>query len=123
MGRSRSAEKLLEELAVGRGGRLAFAWPRFVARPVGWSGLGSQAGAALPGIKNAQGSGGSAVDRTNAERDPLGGILEAVGFGIAAGVDLVEALRLDPHPLALEQPEDARLTWLRTFILAVRAGG
>ena len=33
-----------------------------------------------------------------------------------------EALRLDPHPLALEQAEDAGLAGLRPLVLAVLAG-
>ena len=53
---------------------------------------------------------------------PLGRVLEAVGLGVAAGVDLAEALRLDPHPLALEQAEDARLAGLGALVLAVGAG-
>ena len=35
---------------------------------------------------------------------------------------VLEALGLDPHPLALEQPEDAGLARLRPLVLAVLAG-
>ena len=50
-------------------------------------------------------------------------VLEAVGLGVAASVDLLEAPRLDPHPLALEEAEDARLAGLRPLVLAVLARG
>ena len=43
-------------------------------------------------------------------------------LGVATRVDLVEVTRLDPHPLALEQPEDAGLPRLGPFVPAVATG-
>src|SRR4029079_6090976 len=62
-----------------------------------------------------------ALDRPDAIRHPLGGILEAMPPVRAARMDLVEARRLDPHPLAVEQARDALLARLGAGVLAVLA--
>ena len=75
-----------------------------------------------PASSTGSGAPARALDRADAERHPLRRVLEAVRLGVAARVDLLEALRLDPHPLALEQAEDAGLAGLGALVLAVRAG-
>src|SRR5688500_13920053 len=48
-----------------------------------------------------------ALDGAHPVRSPLVGLLEPMRLVVAASVDLLEPGWLDPHPLALEKPEDA----------------
>ena len=100
--------------------RLALARPRLLARTV-FRRRGGVAGPASPASMTVNGRPARALDRADAERHPLRRVLEPMRFGVAAAVDLVEPLGLDPHPLALEQAEHARLPGLRALVLAVGA--
>src|SRR6187551_3822264 len=91
----------LEQLPVGRRGRLALARPRLLARAV--------VRFRLAGLEDAKRLLGLALDRADAEWHPLRRVLETVRLGVAPRVGLLEALGLDPHLLALEQAVDARL--------------
>src|SRR3990172_6462446 len=90
----------LQELVVRARRRLALRRARLLAPPVG------------AGLEDRQRCAGLALDGSDAERHPLRRVLEPVGLRVAAGVDLRETLRLDPHPFAVEQPQDARLARL-----------
>src|SRR5439155_9107016 len=110
-----------EQLAVRRGGRFAVARARFLAGGVGRL---QRLAIAAHGtrLEDAQRLPGLALDRADPEWHPLRRVLEAVRLRVAAGVDVLEALRLDPHPLALEQAEHAGLARLRALVLAIGAG-
>src|SRR5262245_39661945 len=108
----------LEQLPMGRPGRLAVPRSRLLAGPVLLRRLG---GWHFARLEHAQRRPARPLDRADAERPPLRRILEPMRLGVAARVDLREPLRLDPHPLALEQPEHAGLAGLRALVLAVLA--
>src|SRR5262245_52328432 len=102
--RSRDAERL-EQLPVGGAGRLAVAGARLLAGAVLRGRLrGHPAWLEHPERRLAR-----AFDGADAERHPLRRVLQAMGLGVAPAVRVGEAARLDPHPLALEQAEHARL--------------
>ena len=71
--------------------------------------------------KPGQRQAGSSLDRADAVGNPLAGILQPVRLDVAAAVRLLEAGRLDPEAVALEQPGDAALARLRARVLAVPA--
>src|SRR5665811_1353812 len=101
-----AARRALEQLAVGGAGRLAVAGAGLLARSV-----------LLTRARPAR----AAFQRADAERHPLRRVLEPVRLHVAAGVGLLEVAWLDPHPLALEQAEDAGLAGLGPLVLAVAA--
>src|SRR5205814_7167523 len=124
--RTKPRHARLEELPVGRRSGLAVTRPRLLARAVGAVALARVIArgrrSAVTTLEDAQRTTRLSFDRTDAERDPLRRVLEPVGRGVAAGVDVLETLRLDPHPLALQESQDAGLPRLRALALAVRAG-
>src|SRR4029450_10468739 len=101
----------------GRGRRLARARTRFLTGSVLRRRL-----ARFARLQDPQRWPGLAFDRADPERHPLRRGLEAGGFRIAPRMRRLEASGLDPHLLALQQPVDAGLAWLRPGVLARRAG-
>ena len=75
-----------------------------------------------PHLEDRQRLAGLALERADAVRHPLRGILEAVRLVVAAGVGLDEPGRLDPHPLPVEQARDPFLAGLGPRVLAPAAG-
>src|SRR5688500_5825813 len=110
----------LEELAVDRAGRLAVARPGLLAGLEARLGCRLRVGS-LARLDDPQRGRRLALDRPAPDRTPLRGVLEAVRLGVAARMYLIDALWLDPHPLAFEEPEDARLARFRALVPAVLA--
>src|SRR6266545_758196 len=104
----------LEQLPVCRTGRFAVARPWLLARTVVMT--------IRPRLEDPERAARVPLDRADAERHPFRRILEPVGLDIASSMRFAEVLWLDPHPLALEQPEDSGLAGFRALVLAVRAG-
>jgi hypothetical protein len=96
------------------GGWLALTWALLRAR---WEILCSGAGGEhLEWCANAPLNGAA-----DAERLPLGWILQTVRFSVTARVNLGVALWFDPHLVTGEQAEDALLSWLWSCTTAVNA--
>src|SRR5258706_14435245 len=106
MGRRKA--RRLEQLPVGGSGRFAVAWTRLFPWRVLRSRRGRRNGLGAA-LQDAQRPTSGPLDRAYAEWDPFRRVLEPVRLGVAAGVGVLEAFRLDPHPLALEKPQHAGL--------------
>src|SRR5947207_1044056 len=124
--RTKAGHARLEELPVGRRSGLPVTRPRLLARAVGAVALGRVIArgrrSAVTTLEDAQRTTRLSFDRTDAERDPLRRVLEPVGRGVAAGVDVLETLRLYAHPVSLEESHGPGVRRPRSGGLGVRAG-
>src|SRR4051794_36056113 len=101
---AQQSKKRLQKLPVGRARRLPVARPWLFARRV----LGRRRRRRQDRQRFARG----AFDGADAVGRPLVGPLKPVRLRIAALMDLLETLWLDPHLVALEESEHARLAGL-----------